>query len=88
MGNFQFSGLTRFTGSLWSYLLFSVCTVISVSCFFLAGVFTKHAVSFIRDKVVSCVILTKYHPTCFTVHCSRLQYCLHMFTRRVDTAAL
>ena len=71
MGNFQFSGLTRFMCSLWSCSLFSVCVVYFCFLFF-------DAVSFIRDEVVCCVIVTKYHPTCFIVHCSRLQHCLHM----------
>jgi len=34
MGNFQFSGLTRFTRSLWSYSLFSVCAVYFCFLFF------------------------------------------------------
>jgi len=61
-------------------VLFAVSCLHCVFLFpvFLAGMFMKHAVSFIRDKVVSCVILTKYHLTCFIVHCSRLQCCLHM----------
>ena len=80
MGNFQFSGLARFMESLWSYSLFSVSAVYFCFLFFWPAclMFMKHAVSFIWNKVVCCVILAKFHPTCFIVHCLRLQYCLHM----------